>query len=176
MKTVGLELEAKAGRIGVVHPEDRALQGCNPSAGWASEPAGPGGGDIARAGQPAGPSRKRKIPGGSGDRVPRGSTRTLRSNHTKHAGESPLAHPTMRRFTLNQNRRTTAVHDPWELRPPFPARFGSDTWFYRTVFQGSSSILEASSRRSAGGRKRLVACDPPPLHSEGDRYDYSHRP
>ena len=24
-------------------------------------------------------------------------------NHTPHAGESPLAHPTMRRFTLNQN-------------------------------------------------------------------------
>ena len=70
MKTGGLEAEAQAGRVGVVHPEDRALQGCNPSAGWASEPAGPGGGDIAWVGQPAGPSRKRKIPGGSGDRVP----------------------------------------------------------------------------------------------------------
>lgn len=106
MNAGGLEVAPKTSKAGVVHPEDRALQGCNSSAGWASEPAGAGGGDIARAGQPAGPSGKRKIPAASGDGVPRpGLDESLRSNHTTHGGKSPLAHPTMRGFTLNQNTR-----------------------------------------------------------------------
>lgn len=47
MNAGGLEVAPKTSKAGVVHPEDRALQGCNSSAGWASEPAGAGGGDIA---------------------------------------------------------------------------------------------------------------------------------
>ena len=33
MNTGGLEWEAKAGKVGIVHPQARTLQGCNPSAG-----------------------------------------------------------------------------------------------------------------------------------------------
>ena len=57
------------------------MQGCNPIARRTSNPAGPSGGDITRAGQPAGTSGKRKIPSGSGGRVPPGSMSSLRSNN-----------------------------------------------------------------------------------------------
>jgi hypothetical protein len=49
MNTGGLEVAEAAGKIGGVHPEDRALQECSPSFGRASEPVGQGGSNIARA-------------------------------------------------------------------------------------------------------------------------------
>jgi len=68
----GLESFPVTDRQQGVRPEDRALQGCNLSAGSGSNTAGPGGDSATRAGNPAGSIPRRKIPGGLGDRVPQG--------------------------------------------------------------------------------------------------------
>ena len=95
MNNGAMERTSGTGAFDDVHPWDSAMQGSNPSAGRASNPAGPGGGDIDWVGQPAGSSGKRKNPWGSGDRVPpRGPWSSLRFNNKpcreKSVGSSEL--------------------------------------------------------------------------------------
>jgi hypothetical protein len=127
MNNGGIERTSGTGAFDDVHPWDSAMQGSNPSAGRASNPAGPGGGDIDWVGQPAGSSGKRRIPWGSGDRVPPGARGVLCGSTTNHAVKSPLARPSFRRFTPIQNtdiRR--GIFTPWFCRTapfvPLPAQ------------------------------------------------------
>jgi hypothetical protein len=78
-----------------VLPEDRALQGCNPSAEEDSNTASPGGDDVARAGHPAGSIPMRRIPGGSGDSVHLDSPHSVSStsNHCRVLSVTPFAFP-----------------------------------------------------------------------------------
>ena len=66
----GLNQKPCGGRVLGVHPEDKALLGSNPSAVVDSNTAGLGGLNCPGR-PPAGSTAKRKIPGGSGDSVPR---------------------------------------------------------------------------------------------------------
>lgn len=105
MKKV-LEKGKASSTITVVDPEDRALQGSNPSAAIDSNTAGLG--EEARPGRPpAGSISKRKIPGGLGDRVPQVQSSPSSSSQTKKTnGISALVSFSNRRFSLNQYRFT----------------------------------------------------------------------